>query len=177
LAEVRRLAESKEAENLSFRRYLHAHHDRVEPFQIIASRIETQIDCTQCANCCRELIVEVTRVEVEAIAAYLNMSVGDVLLKHTKADPEDSRKRVLRNERDACTFLDGNLCLIYEVRPRPCRQFPHVHPGEHTLGSRIESACRHSVVCPILYHALEEYKHQAGYHERDGPAGPAPTSG
>ena len=150
---------------------MHAHHhDRIEPFQIIASRIESQIDCTKCANCCREMTVEVTQAEVEAIAAHLNLSVEDVLVKHTRADPEDSRKRLLLSERDGCTFLDGNLCMIYDVRPRPCRQFPHVHRGEHTLGSRNESACRHAAVCPILYNALEEYKHQSGYHDRGSQA-------
>ena len=109
-----------------------------------------------------------TQGEIEAIAAYLNMTADEVRVKHTDADPDDSRKRVLRNERKACTFLDGNLCLIYDARPRPCRQFPHVHPGEHTLGSRLESACRHASACPILYNALEEYKHQSGYRERGG---------
>ncbi|MGD0000201.1 MAG: YkgJ family cysteine cluster protein [Bryobacteraceae bacterium] len=170
-AEVRRLAEAKEAENVRFRRYLHARHqDRITQFQIIATRIEAQIDCTACANCCREMIVEANQVEIEAIAAHLNLSVEEVRRKHTTADPDDSSQRVLRNERNACTFLDGNLCLIYDARPGACRRFPHAHPGEHSLGARIESACRHAAVCPILYNALEEYKHQSGYHERGGSA-------
>lgn len=107
-----------------------------------------------------------TPAETEAIAAYLNMTADEVRVKHTGPDPDDSRKRVLRNEKNACTFLDGNLCMIYEARPGPCRRFPHVHPGEHSLGARMESACQHSSVCPILYNALEEYKHQTGYHDR-----------
>lgn len=177
-AEVRRLAEWKEAENLHFRRYLHAHHqDRIAPFQIIANRIEAQIDCTACANCCRDMLVEVNLAEVEAIARHLNLSVEDVRLRHTTADPDDSIQCVLRYERDACTFLDGNLCLIYEARPGACRHFPHAHPGEHSLGARIESACRHARVCPILYNALEEYKHQTGYHERGGSAAAARAGG
>jgi len=114
------------------------------------------------------MTVEVTEAEIEAIAAHFNMTADEVRVHHTDPDPDDSRTRVLRNEKKACTFLDGNQCLIYDARPRPCRQFPHVHVGEHTLGSRIESACLHSSVCPILYNALEEYKHQSGYHERGG---------
>jgi len=107
-----------------FRRYLHARHqDRIAPFQIIASKVEAQIDCTACANCCREMIVEVTPAEIRAIAMHLNLSVEDVRLKHTTADPGDSSQRVLRNARDACTFLDGNLCLIYDARPGACRRF------------------------------------------------------
>ena len=85
---MRRLTEWKEAENVRFRRYLHARHqDRIAPFQIIASKVEAQIDCTACANCCREMIVEVTPAEIRAIAMHLNLSVEDVRLKHTTADP------------------------------------------------------------------------------------------
>src|SRR4051794_30843307 len=50
LVEIRRLGTSKEAENQDFRRYLSAHHHPVEPFQILATEIQRQVDCTACAN-------------------------------------------------------------------------------------------------------------------------------
>jgi Fe-S-cluster containining protein len=162
--QVRRLAESKEAENLHFRRYLHAHHIPVKPFQILAQVIERQIDCKQCANCCRRMIVEVTPAEIEAIAVLLDVPVQEVMQKHIDPEPGDPAHRIMRNEHDACTFLHGTLCSIYDARPAACRDFPHVAVGAHTLGARMESVCRHSSGCPILYNAIESYKAHVGYH-------------
>lgn len=164
--QVRRLAESKEAENLHFRRHLHAHHVPIEPFQILAHEIERQIDCTQCANCCRRMIVEVTPAEIQAIAAHLGVPVPDVMQKHVDPEPGDSAHKIMRTEHGACTFLNGNLCSIYDVRPAACREFPHVAVGAHTLGARMESVCRHSSVCPILFNAIEAYKAHIAYHPR-----------
>jgi Fe-S-cluster containining protein len=163
-AEVRRLAAEKEAANLQFRRYLHDHHHPIELFQILATEIQSQIDCTQCANCCRHTTVAVSREEIEGIARYLNMEPDLVLHQHTVSDPDAPSRRILKNEHDACVFLDGNLCLIYDTRPTACRDFPHVAPHSHTLGARFESICTHASLCPILYNALEAYKHQVGFH-------------
>jgi len=162
--QVRSLAELKEAENLHFRRHLHAHHVPVEPFQILAHEIEGQIDCTRCANCCRRMIVELTPAEIEIIAAHLCVPVQEVMWKHIDPEPGDSYHKILRTEHGGCTFLDGSRCSIYEARPAACRDFPHVSPGARTLGARMESVCRHSSVCPILYNALEAYKAHVGYH-------------
>jgi Fe-S-cluster containining protein len=164
---LRQLAQVKQAENLDFRRHLAAHHHHsLEPFQILATRIELRTDCRECANCCRQMEVRVTDAEIRAVAAHLGMTVDNVRLWHTVPDPEDSSQRLLRNTGSACTFLDGNLCLVYDARPAVCRNFPNVHPGAHTLGARMESICLHAEVCPILFEALEQYKHQVGYHSR-----------
>ncbi len=162
--QVRRLAESKEVENLHFRRYLHAHHIPVEPFQILAHETERRFDCTQCANCCRRMSVEVTPAEVEAIAMHLGVTVQEAMRKHVDPEPGNSAHKIMRTEHGGCTFLIGNLCSIYEARPAACREFPHVAVGAHTLGARMESVCRHSSVCPILYNAIEAYKARIGYH-------------
>jgi len=162
--QVRRLAESKEVENLHFRRYLHAHHVPIEPFQILAHEIESRIDCTQCANCCRRMMVELTVSEIETIAEYLGATFAEVMQKHIDPEPGDSGHKIMRTEHNGCTFLDGNRCSIYDARPAACREFPHVAVGSHTLGARMESVCRHASVCPILYNALEEYKTHVGYH-------------
>lgn len=163
LAELRRLAESKQAENVDFRRFLTAHHVPEEPFHILAGDIQQHTDCTACGNCCRFTLVNVTAHDLDAVAQHLGMPRADVVRLYTMPDPESPSQRVLRNERDACAFLDGNICLIYEARPKACRDFPHVAPGVHTVGGRMASVCRNASFCPIIYNALEAYKNLVGY--------------
>lgn len=171
LVEIRRLGESKKAENLNFRRYLTAHHCQLDRLQIFAEEIQQQIDCTACANCCRYSVVTVNRSEIENIALYLRMEPEEVNRQYMAPDPDARTTRVLRSTRDGCIFLDGNLCMIYEARPKACRDFPHVAHGKRSLGGRISSLCQWVSLCPIIYNALERYKRLIGYrspiHEAD----------
>ncbi len=164
LAEIRRLGAAKKAENIGFRRYLAGHHQPVEAFQILANEVRREVDCTACANCCRYSVVSVSGAEIVAIAAHLGLSAEDVVRQYTEPDPDNSHLRTLRTTRDGCIFLDGTLCMVYEARPKTCREFPHVAFGTHSLGSRLSSVCRWVSLCPILYNAIEKYKHVVGYH-------------
>jgi Fe-S-cluster containining protein len=163
LAEIARQGMAKSAENLQFRRYLAAHHQPVEAFQAIAAEVQRLIDCTQCANCCRYSIVSVRAGEIARIAAHLGMDEAAVVEHFTAPDAESPRARTLVSGKHGCVFLKDNRCSIYAARPEACRNFPHVAPGTHSLGGRLESHCRWAPLCPILYNALEEYKHLVGF--------------
>lgn len=169
LVEIRRLAESRKDENVAFRRHLRAHHIGEGPLHVIASEVQSQIDCTKCANCCRELTVEVSAKELAAIAAELGTTESEVKRMYTIADPSDPTRRIIAQRDGACVFLDGSLCMVYSSRPRPCRDFPHAALTSRSLGGRVESLCRKSTICPIIFNALEAYKHFIGFHYR--PAG------
>jgi len=167
LAEVFRIGTAKAAENLAFRRYLSSKHARDEPFQILASEIQRHVDCIACANCCRYSVVPVNAAEIDTIAQYLRTTPEAVARFYTVPDPDTSTLGVLRTSLEGCVFLDGNLCMIYEARPKACREFSHVAVGSHTLGGRPASVARWAALCPIVFNALEEYKHRSGFHPRD----------
>lgn len=166
LVEIRRLGATKQAENLEFRRYLTARHHRVEELQTVAAEIQPQINCTACANCCRYSVVSVSQAEIESIARHLGVGPGEVLERCTVPDPEAPARRLLRSGTSGCVFLDGNLCTVYLARPQACREFPHTAPGTHSLGGRVASLCRWVSLCPIVYNAIETYKHRLGFHAR-----------
>jgi uncharacterized protein len=164
LAEVFRLGTAKAEENLAFRRFLCAHHYTDKPFQILASEVQRHVDCSVCANCCRHSVVSTNTPEIENIAWHLGTTPEAVARLYTVPDPDAPASRILLNSGEGCVFLGGNLCMIYEARPKTCRDFPHVAVDTHSLGGRPSSLARWAALCPIIYNALESYKHLTGYH-------------
>jgi Fe-S-cluster containining protein len=164
LAEVFRRGTANADENLAFRRYLADRHCPDKQFQILANEVQKQIDCTACANCCRYSVVTVDQPEIEAIASYLGTAPEEVTRLYTAPDHDAPASRTLLSSREGCVFLNGNFCMIYDARPAACRDFPHVAIGTHSLGGRQSSHARWAALCPIIFNALELYKHLTGYH-------------
>jgi len=102
--------------------------------------------------------------DIDTVARYLGIEPVEVIRQYTTPDPDDSTARVLRHTEDGCIFLDGNLCMVYEARPRACREFPHLATGARSLGSRMPSVFKRACFCPIVYNVLESYKKLIGYH-------------
>ena len=78
--------------------------------------------------------------EVDAIAAYLNMSVDEFLEKHTRLTPDRQHLSLMEKTDGECEYLvicDDGLpgCAIEKVKPRQCREFPEKwnFPGWRTL--------------------------------------------
>jgi len=161
-AELARLSVEKEAENLEFRRYLKDHPAQENLFGETALAIEKQIDCKQCAACCRETKVNVSDREIEEIAKYLGSETEQVVHEYTELDSVD-HQRMLRQPDGSCVFLDGTLCMIYEARPRPCRDFPYLGMHECSLGTRMASIWSHAWFCPIVFNAIEAHKKRVGF--------------
>jgi Fe-S-cluster containining protein len=97
------------------------------------------VDCTSCANYCRYSVVSVNRSQISRIAEYLGTTADEVARLYTVPDPDAPALRILRRSSEGCVFLEGNLCMIYQARPKTCRDFPHVAVGAHSLGSRQSS--------------------------------------
>ena len=163
LVQIRERADLNHAQNLAFCRWVHDHRHPIEEFQHIAVEVQRHIDCTACANCCRETVVAVDDREVAAIARHLNVEPDLAACQYTRPDPEDSSRRVLKQEHGGCIFLNENLCMIYDARPKACCDFPHVAEHSHSLGARLSSLCRRTAICPIVFNAFEAYKQRLGF--------------
>src|SRR5947209_16660105 len=78
LVQIRAQAEIKEDENWRFRQYLktkcNLDEDEIDARVFaITGRVWAGIDCTKCANCCREVKPEFSEEEVERLARRLAM--------------------------------------------------------------------------------------------------------
>lgn len=162
LVQIRLLGEKKRPENERFRRFLKSrgHSDRI--LRRIAEGIEEQIDCTQCANCCRVATVQVTERDIDRLARRLRIPPVKFLAEYTVESPDEGR--ILRRDPAAgCVFLSGNECTVYDARPDICQRFPHLVRGAGSIASRMWQFIDRACYCPIVYNALEAFKEELGF--------------
>ena len=162
LVQIRLLGEKKRDENLRFRRHMKSydHFDRI--LRRIAQGIEEQIDCTQCANCCKVATAIVTERDAERLARYLRITLAQFLAGYTMEDEEEGR--ILRRTAETgCVFLEGTTCTVYDARPDACQRFPHVVRGAGSIASRMWQFVDRAVYCPIVYNSLEAFKEELGF--------------
>lgn len=109
-----------------------------------------EIDCLACANCCKTTGPLYTEKDIERIAKYLRLSASDFEKKYLRID-EDGDK-VLQNL--PCYFLsDDNTCIIYDVRPKACREYPHTDRKKIYQINHL--TIKNTIICPATYKFVE----------------------
>lgn len=162
LVQIRLLGEKKRPENERFRRHLKSrdHSDRI--LRRIAEAVEEQIDCTQCANCCRVATVKLSARDVGRLSRYFRMAPAEFLAQYTSAS-EDEGTILRRTGEAGCVFLEGTACTVYDARPDICQRFPHLVRGNGSIASRMWQFVDRACYCPIVYNALEAFKEETGF--------------
>jgi Fe-S-cluster containining protein len=156
LVQIRRLGEKKHDENLRFRRYIKSHNFVERQFRRAAEEVTDQIDCRQCAECCRVTEVQIVERDIEHLARFLGIGIKAFLEQYTTRDPDDVL--ILRRTEKGCVFLDGNDCTVYEARPGNCERFPHLIRGAGSIQSRMWQFVDRATYCPIVYNWMEAVK-------------------
>jgi len=162
LVQIRLLGEKKRGENERLRRHMKAHDHSDRILRRIAEEVEGEIDCTQCANCCRVATVRLASRDVERLAKYLRISRERFLEEYAMESAEEGA--ILKRDAAAgCVFLDGNDCTVYEARPDICQRFPHLVRGQGSIASRMWEMIDRACYCPIVYNTLEAFKEALGF--------------
>jgi Fe-S-cluster containining protein len=161
LIQIRRLGEKKREENERFRRFIKTHGCNDRKFRVLAQKIQDQIDCRQCANCCRIGTTKVTERDIEKLAKFLRITPAGFVRDYTEESEEEGR--ILKRSPDGCVFLSGNDCTVYEARPHVCEYFPHLVRGEGSIASRMWAFIDRASFCPITYNALEAFKDETRF--------------
>ena len=157
LVQIRRLGEHKRDENERFRKHLKRHNFVERKFRRIAQDVEDQIDCTECANCCRVATVRLTDRDVEKLSKFLRIGPAQFIREYT-AHSDEEGLILKRTDEAGCIFLDGNTCTVYDARPHICENFPHLIRGDGSLVSRMWDFKDRACYCPIVYNTLEQFK-------------------
>lgn len=168
LVQIRTQAEKKENENDRFRLFLKTKCN-LEPEEIDARvfaatrRVWAGIDCTQCANCCREVHPTFSEEEVDRLARRLAMTRQQFIETYLeRSEPGDDNPWTTRTT--PCPFLKDNLCSVYEDRPADCSGYPYLYEPEFV--SRTIAMVGRTFTCPIVYEVMEELKRSTWFRQR-----------
>ena len=155
LLEIKRLAKEKQHENENFSVYVKKFASKeIDSIAFaISEEITAEIDCTKCGNCCKVLEPPVNQEDITFFAKKMNLSEADFEHSFIK-ETYDKKEKFLCVQ--PCIMLLENKCTIYENRPNPCADYPHLHHG--AIKYRMKSILRNYGVCPIVFRTIEKLK-------------------
>lgn len=148
-------AKKKEQENQKYLVRLKKMDSRKvdDAFHRMHDEVFDEIDCLQCANCCKTTSPIFYQTDIERLSRGLRMRPADFLEKYLRIDEDGDY--VLKSS--PCPFLDeDNYCRVYEDRPRACREYPHT--DRKKMVQIMELTLKNTMVCPAVFEMVERLK-------------------
>jgi Fe-S-cluster containining protein len=112
-----------------------------------------KINCLECARCCSSLGPLMFESDIERMASTLKMKSSVFRDKYIKVDEDGDN--VFKEM--PCPFLcHDNLCIIYENRPKACKEYPHTDRKRFyqvTIKSYFNT-----FTCPAVYSIVNKLK-------------------
>ncbi|BDD04728.1 zinc/iron-chelating domain-containing protein [Aureibacter tunicatorum] len=124
---------------------VHALHDEVFD----------EIDCLECANCCKTTSPIFLESDIERLAKAFKMKVKDFIDSYLHKDKEGD---YVLNEAP-CPFLGyDNKCIAYQHRPKACREYPHTN--RKRFKQIINLSLTNATICPAVYQIFLKLEHK-----------------
>lgn len=146
LGKIKKISEEKEEENFRFRSLVKQIDYNHNEFLKITKSVHNQINCRECANCCRVLSPVLEESDINRISAHLSMNSNTFMRNYLKKDKEEGKYKIAQKP---CPFLTGKDCSIYSFRPKECVKFPHLLKRE-PITIRMLTFLGNASICPIV---------------------------
>jgi uncharacterized protein len=122
-------------------------------FHTAHEEVFAQVNCLECANCCKTTSPIFRNVDIDRIAQHLGIRPSELTSKYLHIDEDGDW--VLNQS--PCVFLnDDNTCRVYEVRPKACREYPHT--DRKHMSQIMDLTYRNTLVCPAVGMMVERIK-------------------
>ena len=109
--------------------------------------------CLDCANCCKTIGPRLIDKDIERLAKQLKMKISDFMQQYILTDEDGDF--VFKDH--PCPFLlPDNYCMVYENRPRACREYPHT--DRKRFYQILPLSHKNCETCPVVYEIFEELK-------------------
>ena len=114
-----------------------------------------KFSCVDCANCCKTIGPRLIDKDIKRLAKHLKMKTSDFISQYILTDEDGDF--VFREH--PCPFLlPDNYCMVYESRPKACREYPHTDRKRfYQILSLSHKNCE---TCPVVFGIFEELKNR-----------------
>ncbi len=125
-------------------------------FQNYHYEVFEKIDCLLCANCCITTGPLILERDIDRISKSLKMKPATFINEYLRRDEDNDWVF----ESMPCPFLDSdNYCLIYDVRPKACREYPHT--DRKNIHQLFGKTLINSTICPAVGMILERVREKS----------------
>lgn len=115
----------------------------------------SNINCLECANCCKTHSPIILQKDIERISKHLNIKQNEFVSRYLLLDEDGDW--VFHTV--PCPFLQtDNKCSIYEVRPKACQEYPHTNRKK--IFQIAELTLVNAEICPAVLPILNSVSKQ-----------------
>ena len=120
-------------------------------FEVLHKKVFSGLDCLTCANCCKTTSPIFLHTDIDRLAKVFRMKSSAFIGEYLHRDEEGDY--VLNFS--PCPFLGrDNKCLVYEERPKACREYPHTN--RKNIQGILELSLQNTLVCPAVFKIFEQ---------------------
>jgi Fe-S-cluster containining protein len=116
-------------------------------------KIAGKFDCLSCGNCCKSISPMITDKDIEKIAGKMKMKEVDFISRYLHIDED---KCYVFNDTPCPFLMSDNYCMIYDYRPKACREYPHT--DRKRFYQVLDLTMLNRELCPIVYEVVEGLK-------------------
>jgi Fe-S-cluster containining protein len=155
LEEFKKKANNRSAANRKYLKRVSTLDSRKvdDQFHQIHDEVFEELDCLECANCCKTTSPIFYQADIERVARSLRMKPGEFVEKFLRIDEDNDY--VLKSS--PCPFLaNDNSCKVYDDRPKACREYPHTRRKK--MIQIMDLTYKNTLVCPAVLEMVERLK-------------------
>jgi len=110
-----------------------------------------EINCLECANCCKSISPIITDNDIQRIAKHLKTKPGSFVEQYLIIDKDGDY--VFNTQ--PCPFLgEDHYCSIYHSRPKACAEYPHT--DRKRFHQILDLSVKNTLVCPAVTEVFEK---------------------